>query len=87
MHGFQGIFTLEPRLFPLSRIGTKQKFRLVIGSRNEPLDLLVSFSKVCTKILDSDFKGGYRMESGGRCSGLRNPKKFPFLGERVGLGC
>ena len=33
-------------------------------SKNEPLDLLVSFSKVCTKILDSDFKGGHRMESG-----------------------
>ena len=32
-------------------------------SKDEPLDLLVSFSKVCTKILDSDFKGRYRMES------------------------
>ena len=31
-------------------------------SKNEPLDLLVSFSKVCTKILDSDYKGSYRME-------------------------
>lgn len=29
-------------------------------SKDEPLDLLVSFSKVCTKILDSDFKGKYQ---------------------------
>jgi len=53
-------YYIEPTPALKNMIEIIQKFFDDGTSKNEPLDLLVSFSKVCTKILDSDFKGKYQ---------------------------
>ena len=53
-------YYIEPTPALKNMIAIIKKFFDDGTSKNEPLDLLVSFSKVCTKILDSDLKGKYQ---------------------------
>ena len=53
-------YYIEPTPALKSMIEIIKKFFADGTSKDEPLDLLVSLSKICTKILDCEFKGKYQ---------------------------